>query len=296
MTREVPKAARVDRMGAFLLLSMVLPGASLPGLTETMTHSRTEPDPVQVDPSPNLQPPASMVEIRILSRKLRMNGLMYLPAGPGPHPIAIFLHGYPGNERNLDLAQAVRRAGYAALYFDYRGDFGSAGTFSFAHSLEDAAAVLAWARDPENILKYQIDPTRIALVGHSLGGWLALLGVEHEPVGICVAALAAWNLGWLGRRAAQTSEERAETLKYLRAETESNGGAIRANADDLLKEILVHVGTWDYLSQAGALRSRPLLLVAAARDTPDEGVDMHRQLAKEVAKAGGTRTRVATFE
>jgi len=221
---------------------------------------------------------------------------MYLPAGPDPHPIVIFLHGYPGNERNLDLAQAVRRAGYAALYFDYRGDFGSNGTFSFVHSLEDAAAVLAWVRDPENVLKYHIDPTRIALVGHSLGGWLALLGAEHEPMGVCVAALAAWNLGWLGARAAQTPKERVETLKYLRAETESNGGAIRADADDLLKEVLVHAGKWDYLSQAGALKSRALLLVAAARDTPDEGVDMHGQLARDVAKAGGTRMRVATFE
>jgi uncharacterized protein len=83
-----------------------------------------ESDPVRSDPSPNLLPPASMEEIAIKSHGARINGLIYLAAGAGTHPIVIFLHGYPGNERNLDLAQAVRRAGYNALYIDYRGNFG----------------------------------------------------------------------------------------------------------------------------------------------------------------------------
>jgi uncharacterized protein len=48
-----------------------------------------------------------MGELGILSHGARINGLMYLAAGSGPHPIVIFLHGYPGNERNLDLAQAA---------------------------------------------------------------------------------------------------------------------------------------------------------------------------------------------
>src|ERR1700738_3458057 len=94
--------------------------------------------------------PASMEEIAILSHGARLNGLIYLSSGAHPHPVVIFLHGYPGNERNLDLAQAVRRAGYQALFIDYRGNWGSGGTFSFANALEDTRAVLAWVRAPEN--------------------------------------------------------------------------------------------------------------------------------------------------
>ena len=40
--------------------------------------------------------------------------IIVLAAGAGTHPVVVFLHGYPGNERNLDLAQAVRRAGFAS--------------------------------------------------------------------------------------------------------------------------------------------------------------------------------------
>src|SRR5205085_12529204 len=88
----------------------------------------------------------AMRELAISSHGSRMNGLIYLAGGTGPHPIVIFLHGFPGNERNLDLAQAVRRAGYNALFFDYRGNWGSGGTFSFANTLADVKAVLACAR------------------------------------------------------------------------------------------------------------------------------------------------------
>src|SRR4029079_9340050 len=142
--------------------------------------------------APAHSPPASMEEIAIPSGDSRMNGLLYLAAGAGPHPVVIFLHGYPGNERNLDLAQAVRRAGYHALYLDYRGAWGSGGTFSFTHGLEDVAAALAWVKDPANAAKYHFDSRHLALVGHSFGGWLALLSGAREPNNVCVAALAAW--------------------------------------------------------------------------------------------------------
>jgi pimeloyl-ACP methyl ester carboxylesterase len=253
-------------------------------------------DAVQNDPASTLRPPASMEEFHILSQGARINGLMYLAAGSGPHPIVIFLHGYPGNERNLDLAQAVRRAGYNALFIDYRGNFGSGGTFSQAHSLEDIAALLAWVRAPETIAKYRVDPMRIALVGHSFGAWLALFSVENEPRGVCVAALAAWNAGWVGERFAGHPNERAEFLAYYRDTTDVAGGPIRANPDELIDEVTVQAPAWNYVSQASGLKNHALLLVAATRDSPDENPERHSELAAAIRKEGGKLVRVVTFE
>ncbi len=70
---------------------------------------------------------------------------MYIAAGAGPHPVVVLLHGFPGNEKNLDLAQAIRREGWDVLYFDYRGSWGTKGAFSFTHSMEDAQAAVAYA-------------------------------------------------------------------------------------------------------------------------------------------------------
>jgi dienelactone hydrolase len=251
---------------------------------------------VRHDPPAHEQPPASAEEIGIDSGGHRLNGLLYLPGGAGPHPVVIFLHGYPGNERNLDLAQAVRRAGYAALYFDYRGDFGSGGVFSHAHSLEDAAAVLAWTRSPAIVAKYRLDPARIAVVGHSDGGWLSLFSVARERANVCVAAIAAWNVGWAASRYASHPDERAADLEYFRATNDVVGGPVHASPEDLMKEAVRHATDWNYVTLADTLKDRSLLLVAGTRDTPNEGVDREHELAAAIRKGGGTHVQMSVFD
>jgi pimeloyl-ACP methyl ester carboxylesterase len=58
-----------------------------------------------------------------------LNAVIYVAAGKGPHPTLLLLHGFPGNEQNLDLAQAARRAGWNVLTLHYRGSWGSPGPF-----------------------------------------------------------------------------------------------------------------------------------------------------------------------
>ncbi len=250
----------------------------------------------QADPSPTAKPPASMEEIKIASGGTRLNGIIYLAAGAERRPVVVFLHGYPGNERNLDLAQAVRRAGYQAVYVDYRGMWGTAGTFSFAHGLEDVQAVLAWVRSPENATKYRMDTRRIAIVGHSMGGWLALMTAAHEAPSVCVAGIAAWNVGVAAQRFTAHPDERASSLDYFRTTTDSAGGPVRASPAALQSEIITNATTYDYLSQASALGDRALLLVAATRDSPDEGIAMHEQLARAVRAAGAHHVTLTTYD
>jgi uncharacterized protein len=269
---------------------------AFPSSNSTALRDSTEQPSIHSDPSAKLRPPASMDELSIQSHGSRINGLIYRTGGSGPHPVVVFLHGTPGYERNLDLAQAVRRAGYDALFFDYRGDFGSGGSYSYSHGLEDTAAVLAWVRAPENIAKYQMDSTRIALIGHSDGGFFALLSVAHEPTSVCVVTLAASNAGWVGSRFADHPDEEADVRKSFGSLADPEGGPLRTSADEIIKDIVDHAAGWDYLSQASALKDRPLLLVAATRDTADEGVEMNARLAQAIRRAGGKRVEVVNFD
>jgi uncharacterized protein len=100
-----------------------------------------------------------------------MNALFYLAGGAGPHPTMVLLHGFPGNEQNLDLAQAIRRAGWNVLTLHYRGAWGSPGIFSIAHVLEDGDAAVSFVRRPDIAEKCGIDTQRIVLAGHSMGGF-----------------------------------------------------------------------------------------------------------------------------
>ena len=92
------------------------------------------------DPPRDSRHPARNQQLLIDSHGAKMNALFFLAAGAGPHPTMLLLHGLPGNERNLDLAQAVRRAGWNVLTFTYRGAWGSEGDFSISNSLEDSRA------------------------------------------------------------------------------------------------------------------------------------------------------------
>jgi len=158
------------------------------------TAGATTPDPVTTDP-PRQEPPASMEGLHFRSAGANLNGVIYEAAGPGPHPTLLLLHGFPGNELNADIAQAVRRAGWNAVIFHYRGAWGSEGEFTFTHVLEDSAAVFAALHEPAFAKAHRVDPTRVSLYGHSMGGFSALLTGARTPEARCVASVAGANMG-----------------------------------------------------------------------------------------------------
>src|ERR1035438_5201840 len=135
-------------------------------------NAQSVPAAIFTDPPSDAAHPAAMAVLHIPSHGVLINGLVYQPAGAGLHPTLVICHGLPGNEKNLDLAQAVRRAGWNAVTFNYRGSWGSPGSYRFAQNLEDADAVLAYLREPANAAKLGVDTHRIAIAGHSMGGWV----------------------------------------------------------------------------------------------------------------------------
>jgi dipeptidyl aminopeptidase/acylaminoacyl peptidase len=142
------------------------------------------PAAIDTDPPADKQHPAAMEAFQLPSHGAKLNALAYIAVGAGPHPVVVLLHGFPGNEKNLDLAQAIRRAGWDVLYFDYRGSWGSPGDFSFTHSTQDVASALAYLRDPVNAAKLRADSKRIVLIGHSMGGFMTAptLALETLPL------------------------------------------------------------------------------------------------------------------
>jgi acetyl esterase/lipase len=104
----------------------------------------------------------------------------------------LLLHGYPGNERNLDLAQAVRAHGWNVIYFNYRGSWGSQGEFSFRHCVEDVQSVVDYCK--QNASKLQVDTNNIVLFGHSMGGFVCLKALQEIASIQKGFVLSAWNI------------------------------------------------------------------------------------------------------
>jgi pimeloyl-ACP methyl ester carboxylesterase len=150
-------------------------------------------DPVSMDPpKPDPEFPPTLVELSIPSGDSMLAGLMLGANGAGPHPSALLLHGFPGNEKNIDLAQSLRRAGFNVLFFHYKGAWGSQGDYSMVNQVNDVAAVLGYLR--ENSDKLRVDTQKLTIIGHSLGGFSALRASAADEQIDCAIGLAAANL------------------------------------------------------------------------------------------------------
>jgi len=237
-------------------------------------------DPVTMDPPiRDTVNPASREELSFASHGSRLNGLMYTAQGAGPHPTVILLHGYPGVERNLDLAQAIRRAGINVLYFNYRGSWGSQGTFSFANAQEDVLSAIGYLRTPDVARRLRIDPTRIALVGHSMGGWLAFLGAAADPSIQCVGGIEASDMTYV--RGELTPSRRTDSTFIVYANTlTAPGGPLRASSDSLLASLRANAETWTLPHHAAELSGRTILLLDNNRNAG------HARLVASLRQAG----------
>ncbi len=115
--------------------------------------------------------------ISFVSDGHRLVGVVYLARGPHPKPTVLLLHGCPGLEKNLDLAAVLRDRGWNAVVFHYRGCWGSEGPYDLRTIGRDVRAAV----DHLQAGGYPgVDPDRIAVVGHSLGGWAAILAAAAD--------------------------------------------------------------------------------------------------------------------
>lgn len=191
-----------------------------------------------------------------------MHGLLYLAQGKGPHPTLVLLPGFPGYEQNLDLAQSLRRAGFNILTFRYRGSWGSEGIFSILNARDDVAAATRFLRNPENPSATRIDGARIGLVGHAMGGFLALEAGAIDQELSCIVALAPANMGVMAEAARTDPEYRAA----LEEESGKMGPVNGVSGEVLVEELLSHPEL-NAVTLAPQLAPRPLLLVGASSDT-----------------------------
>lgn len=235
------------------------------------------PRAISVDPPRDAKHPARMEVLHIPSGGVRINGVAMLAAGAGVHPTFVFLHGLPGNDKGHDLAQAVRRAGWNAITFNYRGSWGSPGSFSFDHTVEDAAAVLAYLRDTATVRALGIDTTRLVVGGHSLGGWNAALTASRDPRLRGVVLISPADIGLVG-----ASLKRAEAAPFMAENMESlAGGTAESFADDLLAGAERRRMT----AAAPGLTRIPMLVLSS-----DDGLAAHADsLVAAVRRLGGTR-------
>jgi acetyl esterase/lipase len=177
-----------------------------------------------------------------------------LPAGRGPHPTVLLLHGgcwlsAYGVDHVAGIAESLRQSGFAVFAAEYRrvGEEGAGvpGTFDDVRAAYDSLRAIA--------PRYSLDTARVLLMGHSAGGHLALWLASEAGVRV---------RGVIGLAAVTSLEEFAAPSGCGSAVPRLMGGA--RDADDELS--VVRYAAASPVARAGAPQGTTVLLVVSDAD------------------------------
>lgn len=118
-------------------------------------------------------------------RNETINGVLYLPESQYPVPLVVHLNGMPGLEPEKEgerFAQELNSIGIAYYAFDYTGVRNSTGLFEYYYSQENINTIISYLVHHPKIL-----PTKIALLGESFGGAMALCHAARDNRIQCLA-------------------------------------------------------------------------------------------------------------
>jgi len=179
----------------------------------------------------------------------KLSGWLMTPQQPGPHPAVVYFGG-----RSEEVSWVVRDAGQlfpgmAVLAVNYRGYGASQGDPAENHMVEDGRLLFDWLAE-----RHHVDPSKVAVVGRSLGSGVAVQVALERPVHSLVLITPYDSILAIAKRKFRAVpveyvlRHRFESVKYapsLKAPTY----VLRAAMDD----VVPHSHTDELVSKLGRL-------------------------------------------
>ncbi|MBN2357354.1 hypothetical protein JXO59_14670 [candidate division KSB1 bacterium] len=158
------------------------------------------------------------------------------------------------------------------------------------------AKAVELARSKEWASAFRADPYRVALVGHSLGGFFGAMTTARVKNIVCFTFLAGADLGWMYLQARRDEGIRMGLETIFAQGMDAKGGPIRGDAQGVVSEIVSRAEAWTITSLAVDLATRPILLVAATRDEITPKTDHHDRLVAALRQVGAKQLTEAIFD
>jgi dipeptidyl aminopeptidase/acylaminoacyl peptidase len=122
---------------------------------------------------------------RVDGKPRQIPAWLYKPAGPGPHPVLVSIHGGPESQSqagfSINVQQWAVELGYAVVLPNVRGSTGYGKTYvaldngmKREDSVRDIGALLDWIETQPDL-----DSERVVLIGGSYGGYMVLASMTH---------------------------------------------------------------------------------------------------------------------
>ena len=246
-------------------------------------------------------PPSDLVERELAVGEPPLGATLTLPAGPGPFPGVVLVHGSGSHDRDQtigpnrvfrELAHGLARRGIAVLRYEKRDAAqlqARAGGYTIDHeTVDDAIAALAALRREDGIAA-----ERVFVLGHSLGAMMAPRILQRAPQaagGILLAAPARPLDEVVPEQVAYLADldgSRSEAERTALEQAQQAAAAVRALADGGAEDGLLlglpapywrDLLDYDPVAVAATL-PQPLLLLHGGRDYQVTMTDFQRWLA-----------------
>ena len=225
--------------------------------------------------------PPGLAGFSCVSEEDVLFGIVYYAEGLN-NPTIVLCHGFPGMEKNYDLAHILRQAGFNTVVFSYRGAWGSRGAFTFSGVDKDVSSIVRHIVRKKLPQPDRFDSERIVLVGHSMGGFAAFRAAAVAPYIKNIALLAVWNIGADAKHMLHDAQTKRRVDDIL-----SGVGCLAGTTRAMLgNEMSKRAEEFDLLAQATSFAERRLLFIGAEGDVSTPIENHHRLLATALREAG----------
>jgi uncharacterized protein len=231
-------------------------------------------------------------DVLIPSGETVISGRFLQGVGEGDRPTIVLFNGFPAGPGIPRIATDLQNAGYTILLPQYRGVGASGGFVSLRNSREDGAAAVAWLRATTGI-----DQTKVAVLGVSYGGWVALQTAASDHSIRCALALVPADMGVIGSRWSSDPEYRAVWRTDLASIAESpplarfGEGGVDRFMDDAISEAAAS----GLAQRAAELADRPIF-VAGGRGDPAAPFTEHFAPLVDALRSAGAPFTALEFD
>ncbi len=216
-------------------------------------------------------------------------GRFYNSVNDNPAPTVILLHGFPGGEGDLfGLGKRFKKDGINAFVFNFRGSWKSEGIFLIENSLKDVTSSINFLKSSEISKKFNVDTTRIILIGYSTGSSMALLGSLAHPSIEKIISIGTTDFSVLASMI-ENNEDYRKVHQAVLDEVMSDSAAIRSIGGKATHEYLIaHKDDFSLVKHSNELAKKQILLIGGWKDNlaslEDHILPFYRALQKNNAE------------
>ncbi len=181
-------------------------------------------------------------------------------------PTVILVQGYPGNENDvLGIGAYLKEHDINAIMFNYRGSYKSEGLFSIENAVSDVVNAVEFVKNPETVLKYNIDTTNIAVAGYSLGSAIVIMSSDKCPAVSKFIIMAPTNLKLTAQKIESDSLYRKNHLNALKAGSQFINS--KMSPEKTHQWMIEHKSYLDLLNTVDVLSNRKVLMLGGWNDS-----------------------------